>query len=61
MEIKMTDDKTAMIHINGHSVEITEEDGGLINVCEGEYGSLETMLKYTTVNRTKIQKKELLK
>ena len=57
----MTDDNTVMIHINGHSVEITEEDGGWINVGEGEYGSLETMLKYTTVNRTKIQKKELLK
>ena len=54
MEIKMTEDDTVVIHINGYSVEITEKEGGWINVCKGEYGSLESMLKYEWVNRTSL-------
>ena len=51
MEFKMTDDDTIVIHINGYTVEITEKDGGWINSCKGEYGSLESMLKHEWVSR----------
>ena len=58
MEVKMTEDDTVMIHINGHSIEITEKDGGWLNMCRGEYGSLESMLRCgETVNRKVLKSK----
>jgi|TARA_R100001530_G_scaffold89710_1_gene62466 hypothetical protein len=66
MEIKWIDDRkgkqTIIIHINGHTIEVSEEgDGftdGTISMCRGEYGSLETMLKHKWVYRKSIDIKD---
>jgi hypothetical protein len=62
MEIKWIDDREGrqkiIIHINRHTIEVSEEgDGfsnGAVSMCEGEYGSLETMLKHKWVYRKNI-------
>jgi len=62
MQVKWIDDREGrqkiIIHINGHTIEVSEEgDGfsnGTVSICEGEYGSLETMLKHKWVYRKNI-------
>jgi len=66
MEIKWIDDREGkqkiVIHINGHTIEVSEEgDGftdGCVSMCKGEYGSLETMLKHEWVYRKSIDMKD---